>query len=216
MIKETLMKNSWLIWAFLIGVVVTVFMAFNYESSSRTRPLTEIFPDEEIYPVDVEYEFVDESATELPVEKTGLKDSIKDLSQNELIQSIKSVEELDSGAHSISTTDVNRESNLQEAKMTGGKDFNLPVEANVLSKDDSLPNFTIQVGSFKKQSQAKLLKDKLLKQNHVAYVAERNLKNKGTWYRVYVGKFDSQREAQTALGKVKESYEDSFIITPQK
>ena len=51
------MKNSWLVWIFLVGVVVTVFIAFNYQGSKKAVPLSEIFPEDET-PMDVEYEFV--------------------------------------------------------------------------------------------------------------------------------------------------------------
>jgi len=53
------MKNSWLVWLFIMGFVITIFVAFNSQKEKDTIPLTEIFPDEEVVPVDVEYEFVE-------------------------------------------------------------------------------------------------------------------------------------------------------------
>ena len=53
------MKNSWLVWLFIVGVVITVLVAFNYQGGKSTIPLSEIFPEEKTLPTDVEYEFVD-------------------------------------------------------------------------------------------------------------------------------------------------------------
>ncbi|MCK5012931.1 MAG: SPOR domain-containing protein [Candidatus Omnitrophica bacterium] len=53
------MRKSWLTWSFIV-VVVTVFVVFNYQEGKDAVPLSEIFPDEEVFPVDVEYEFVQE------------------------------------------------------------------------------------------------------------------------------------------------------------
>ena len=53
------MRKSWLTWGFIVAVV-TVFVVFNYQKGKDAVPLSEIFPDEEVFPVDVEYEFVQE------------------------------------------------------------------------------------------------------------------------------------------------------------
>ena len=55
-------QNSWLVWFLIGGIVITIFVSFNYQDNKDTIPLSEIFPDEETYPIDVEYEFVDEVA----------------------------------------------------------------------------------------------------------------------------------------------------------
>ena len=53
------MRKSWLTWGFIVAVV-TVFVVFNYQEGRDAVPLSEIFPDEEVFPVNVEYEFVQE------------------------------------------------------------------------------------------------------------------------------------------------------------
>ena len=54
------MRKSWLTWGFIVAVV-TVFVVFNYQEGRDAVPLSEIFPDEEVFPVNVEYEFVEET-----------------------------------------------------------------------------------------------------------------------------------------------------------
>jgi len=54
------MHKSWFTWLFIVAAVVMVFITFNYQSGKDAVPLSEIFPDEEIMPVDVEYEYVQE------------------------------------------------------------------------------------------------------------------------------------------------------------
>jgi len=61
LVKKTVegkMENSRLIWFFVAMVVITVFIAFNYQGGKETVPLSEIFPEEEVPSVDIEYEFV--------------------------------------------------------------------------------------------------------------------------------------------------------------
>jgi cell division septation protein DedD len=53
------MRKSWLTWGFIV-IVITVFVVFNYQEGKDAVPLSQIFPDEEVFPVDVEYEFVQE------------------------------------------------------------------------------------------------------------------------------------------------------------
>src|SRR3989338_8467200 len=69
MTQEGKMKNSWLVWFFVVGVIVTVFVAFNYQNKSKEIPLSEIFPDEATFPVDVEYEY--DEQTSKPIEKVA-------------------------------------------------------------------------------------------------------------------------------------------------
>lgn len=57
--REGIMRKSWWLWGTVV-LIVTVFVAFNYHQGQDAVPLSEIFPDEEVYPVDVEYEFVKE------------------------------------------------------------------------------------------------------------------------------------------------------------
>jgi len=53
--KEKKMSKSFT-WTFLIAVVIVVLVAFNYQSGQDAVPLSEIFPD------DVEFEFVQEES----------------------------------------------------------------------------------------------------------------------------------------------------------
>ncbi len=64
------MKNSWWVWLFIIGVVVTIFVSFNSQKGKDVAPLTEIFPDEKVVPVDVEYEFVESDIPAVDIQVT--------------------------------------------------------------------------------------------------------------------------------------------------
>jgi cell division septation protein DedD len=60
--KERTMHKSWFTWLFVAAAVAMVFITFNYQGGKDAVPLSEIFPDEEVTPVDVEYEFVQEES----------------------------------------------------------------------------------------------------------------------------------------------------------
>jgi len=63
--KGVRMRKTWFAWAIGTTVVVAVFFAFNYQGSRDAVPLSEIFPDEEAFPVDVEYEFVQDETVQM-------------------------------------------------------------------------------------------------------------------------------------------------------
>lgn len=91
-----------------------------------------------------------------------------------------------------------------------------PVVEAVVEKDFENIAFTIQVSSFKEKSQAEKALIEVQKVDSSAYLMSRDLGEKGIWYRIYVGKFDTKASAETVLLKVKERYKDSFIISPIK
>ena len=68
------------------------------------------------------------------------------------------------------------------------------------------------MASLKEETQAKKLVDELKKKDYPAYFTMRDLKEKGTWYRVFVGNFDTKTEAQETLAKLKDKYKGSFIV----
>jgi cell division protein FtsN len=64
--------------------------------------------------------------------------------------------------------------------------------------------FTVQIASFSLKSEAEALKSKLSGKGYNVYIAESNQGNKGTWYRVRVGKgleHDAAKELAGKLGK---------------
>lgn len=54
-------RKSWFAWV-LAFTVIAMFVMFSYYGSDGAVPLSEIFPDEEVFPIDVEYEFVRDEA----------------------------------------------------------------------------------------------------------------------------------------------------------
>jgi cell division septation protein DedD len=54
------MKNQWPIWVFLVGVIIVVLIAFNYQSGHDSVPVDQLFPEDAAKQEPaVEYEFVD-------------------------------------------------------------------------------------------------------------------------------------------------------------
>lgn len=182
------MKNSWWVWLFIVGFVVTIFVSFNAQKGKETTPLTEIFPDEEVAGVDVEYEFVDEKTAQNSEESTQKIKQSKEV-QKEVVQEV-----------------VRKEVPIaSEKKIEVKKIVKKPLAGTKV--------YTIQVASFKTEDRAKKslqgLKEKGFSS---AYIMSKNLGAKGVWYRIYVGKFNTKAKAKETLVKVKKIYKGSFII----
>ena len=72
--------------------------------------------------------------------------------------------------------------------------------------------FTINVGSFRDRVSAERLMDELKEEGYKAFVVEATIPQKGTWYRVSVGRFPSRREAQAFAQKLRDKKGiDSFV-----
>lgn len=75
----------------------------------------------------------------------------------------------------------------------------------------SLKPLTIQVYSFQDQTKAQKALDDLRKLGFSAEIVKRDLKEKGVWYRVCVGEFETKSQAQGELAKLQEKYKNSFV-----
>tara|TARA_B100000745_G_C19939677_1_gene316753 strand:- start:5 stop:589 length:585 start_codon:yes stop_codon:yes gene_type:complete len=194
------MKNSWLLWIFIGGVVVTVFFAFNYQGDNAV-PLSEIFPENESEPVDIEYEFVDQIAVSTETQATNATavEEVKQAPQAARQEVLQAVREEQLAA--------NREATTAPAKSTA------PTPTQTFDKDET--PFTIQISSFRDRGKAEEALSKLQKKDYEGFIQSRNLGAKGTWYRVYVGQFTTKQQADDYLTRVKTDYKDSFVISPK-
>jgi len=73
--------------------------------------------------------------------------------------------------------------------------------------------FTIQIASFSSKEDADRLALKLTDHGHAAFVVAVEIPNKGTWYRVRVGKYQDRPSAVSAAEKLAQAEQVSFIIT---
>jgi cell division septation protein DedD len=77
-------------------------------------------------------------------------------------------------------------------------------------------DYTLQVGSFSRQKGAQDLVARLNDKGHAAYMAEVNLGNKGTWYRVRVGRYPTEHAAKWArLDLVREGLSPIVVHDPK-
>ena len=73
-------------------------------------------------------------------------------------------------------------------------------------------SFTVQVASFPLKSEAETLKTKLAAKGYHVYIVESNQGDKGTWYRVRVGKKLEQEAAKELAGKLGKA----ALVIPDK
>lgn len=73
--------------------------------------------------------------------------------------------------------------------------------------------YSIQVSSFRKQSHARALESKLKKQGYSAFVVSVEVsKTKGHWYRVFLGKYQTEASARAAAEKAERLHNLKTIV----
>lgn len=72
--------------------------------------------------------------------------------------------------------------------------------------------YTIQVASFSDKKGAETLSQKLKRKGYDAYVAAGQVPQKGTRYRVRIGRYPSRTDAQRAAERIQEAEKLSFLI----
>jgi septal ring-binding cell division protein DamX len=95
-----------------------------------------------------------------------------------------------------------------QATQTKKTDNNRP-----LTRQPPQPKYTIQFGSFKEEEKANALSNKLSKQGLMAYVSTTKIPNRGTFYRVRMGSFDTQEEAKEWASKLPSLSPPPFITS---
>ncbi|MCD4780556.1 MAG: SPOR domain-containing protein [Candidatus Omnitrophica bacterium] len=210
------LKNSWLISFFIVGVIAIVYMAFRHQADNKI-PFSEIFPEEDKYPVDIEYEFVDAPVVTLPTEATGssLESVAVDQQHKQVTPTGTMVEQVVPPATIAKTVeppqDVQQVASAKAEQEIKQEQVSLP---DILNQSPQV--YAIQIASFKKIERAKELLRELIQKDYDAYVVQKDLGSKGVWYRIYVGKFQTKDSADQALTDVKKNYKSSFVIAPKK
>lgn len=204
--EEEIMKNQWLVWAFIAGVIVIVIVAFNSENQRKTGHYAEDVPAE------VQYE--DESAIHAeaalpaaPIIKEGAKKvaaSVQAVKQ----EAVVTAQETYQIAQSKAGTDADQVVSQAESAVVA------PASNEV--SDFTGVAYTIQIASVKELKDAQRALADVLKKDYPGYIVQRNLGDKGVWYRVYVGKFDTKPDADAYLGEVQKGFPSAFVIAPPK
>lgn len=101
-----------------------------------------------------------------------------------------------------------KEEKVNDAPQTKNTENNKP-----LDREAPQPKYTIQFGSFKEEEKAHALSNKLNKQGLLAYVSTTKIPNRGTFYRVRMGSFDTQQEAKEWASKLPPLSPSPFITS---
>jgi cell division septation protein DedD len=99
-------------------------------------------------------------------------------------------------------TNLTKLSQQQNANDNAKSPTPAAVEKATVHQDAGVNAFTVQVASLSLKSEAETVKNKLVGKGYNAYIAESNQGNKGTWYRVRVGRGLEQDSAKELAGKL--------------
>lgn len=113
------------------------------------------------------------------------------LSDDEKIEQLKKEmkEKLDNELQTISRDDV-------------------PSSASAAAVNPNLGKFSVQLGSFNNMTDAKQFAEGFIARGYEAIIYETQLADKGTWFRVTVGLFDSAGEARDYIKKEASLFQD--------
>src|SRR3989338_3241359 len=198
------MKHTWLIWFLIVGVIVTILVALNYEGRQQTVPLNEIFSEEETRAI--EYEFIEADNT--------LSRLVNNVTTSERGQ----VTAAASKAPEPSQRPVPKLSAVPPVSVSqvSAKPSGPSVAVSVPAPQSGKNFFTIQVASFKDKERAeKAVTQIQQKGDSAAYIGSKPREGGGFWYRVYIGQFNAKQEATELLAKIQQDYKDSFILLLQ-
>jgi DedD protein len=73
--------------------------------------------------------------------------------------------------------------------------------------------YTVNVGSFKNRMAAERLTNEMKKKGYKTFVTEVTIPQKGTWYRVSMGRFPTREEAQAFARDIKEKEKLNTFVT---
>jgi len=212
------MKNQWPLWMFVIGVVMIVLFAFNYEGQNEVVSLSEIFPDDEFSDMpQVTYEFIDKEGVATPIQTRSAPPAVvRTTAQTVEVKSPvvaekpapKSVQQVKVVPRTPAPQSVPRTAPVAVQPKP------VPIQAQATSQASKV-KFTIQVASSNNKERAMAALKKVKAKGYDAYLVEKDLGSKGVWYRTYIGKFANKSEAKTHLSKVSRDYPGSFLISPK-
>lgn len=192
------LNDTWPVWAFMIVVIMAVIVWF-YKDNKDVRNLMK--PESSQLVVNQD-SFVEDSfgSFEQSAKSTLAEESVT-----------PPVESLDSASFS-SPEEVSSDQKPQVDTNPAYQSTSDPISkqsAQSTKKESTL--YTIQVVSFRDQLKAQSTIKELQKKGFDAQLITKDLKEKGIWYRIWVGTFNSVEEAKTILASLKKDYPDGFI-----
>lgn len=188
------MKNTWLIWVFVVGIIVTTLVALNYEGGKQTVPLSEIFPEEGKQAVD--YEFV-EAENQL----SSLTDSVaKKGEEGRKEAGVQVASEKPLAPTSAASAPASAKTPTPPSGVSSG-----------MATSAQKGRFTVQVAAFKEKSRAEKAVSQAKAKGYPAFMDQRTRQDGGLLYQIYVGRFDAKQEASAILMKLRQDYKDCFI-----
>ncbi len=188
-------KNQWMLWVIVIGVVIITLIAFNYHGDkSDSIPLSEIFPEEmgTQEGQNIEYEFVDSKPAQTQAAAPAL-------AGGKLVLAKPAV----SKAVAVPAA---------PAKTSPA----VPAAAPVTVSPSTRGDYSIQVLSSKDKAATEKSLERIKAKGHAAYLVTRDLGEKGIWYRVNIGPFETKQQAEAYLPKIQADYKSSFVISGKK
>jgi len=84
------------------------------------------------------------------------------------------------------------------------------------NKEGPPEKYTVQFGSFQQKEKAYALSNKLKKQGYITHVTTTKIEGKGTFYRVRMGSFSTQEEAQEWVAQLSSLSPPPFITSDKE
>lgn len=201
------MKRTWLVWALVGAIVITVLIAFNYERGREAVPLSEIFPEKEATNNAVEYEFFDsdETPTATPstaTTKTPVQAPVVAVSvPKKVVTAPAAAKARPAGAAFVAAPAI------------------APAASTIVPASSAIPGtstaigkvYTIQVAAFKEQSRANKAVEQAQQKGYTAFIDQRSKSDGSVWYQICIGRFDGQQAAKELLAKLQQDYKDGYI-----
>ncbi len=190
------MKNQWPFWLFIVGVIIVVIFSLNYQQRNQVISLGDIFPEENEDVLDYEY-VVPKESIEVSKKETVEPVAVTQKAVSKEKRVSKPVEPVVPKAAPVVTqkTPVKKPVPVKKPEVVSSGTYAI----QVLSSTD-------------KQAAEKALGK--VKQNGFkdAFIRDKDLGDRGTWYRIYTAYYETIGKAKEALLTVKKTYPDAYIL----
>ncbi|MBF0484744.1 MAG: SPOR domain-containing protein [Candidatus Omnitrophica bacterium] len=200
-------NKVWLFLLFLIGLFAVLFIYNKHQEQVRKAKMEELMTQQTTNSTDVQYQFYENGEQDKTMPAGTSKTGTQALNSPTTATQEVVAPAATGTAKAVSETTTEAVKATKAVKSVAEKTVSKAVKSSIGSA------YAIQVASFKEESKANTVVANLKKHSFEPYIITKDLGEKGIWYRVYVGHFDSKKAAEAVVGTLPKEYKGLVVAS---